>query len=888
MSDTLGPYELVRLIGRGGMGEVHLARDPKLDRMVALKLLPRELAADPDRRSRLLREARAAATLNHPNITTVYDVGEEAGRDYIAQEFLEGRPLNEILAERRLPLAELADIAVPLADALDYAHGRGVIHRDLKPGNVIVTTRGHAKLLDFGLAKVLRGEDDPRTPQEQSTTLTLMGAVMGTPSAMSPEQALGKPVDARADVFAFGALLYEMAAGKPAFLGTTIQETLDKVLHREPEPLGRVRRDLPADFVRIVDKALRKDPAERYQGMAELAADLRHFKRTTDSGVVPPATAGGHRAGPKRALRTLGIVLLVAVAAWLARDVLGPAGGGGGGPDAIPRLTNPRQITSAVGFEGNPNWAGQGGLIAFVARSGADGSGDPDVWITQIGSGTPVNRTADVPGICFAPSLSPDGTTIVFSVFDADRSESVGVFTTPALGGPARLLIPSVISPGPVQWSTDGGRMAWLHGEAGRDWSIRVSAPSGETLREIPLHEAGQRNRTDLAWSRDERLFAFVATEDPLNSDTSRLWLLREEDDRYVPLTDGRTLARCPSFTPDGRALYYLSNQGGTKDLWRQRLDEDGNLLGEPVAISAGLDMRWVAFSPDGSRLVYSKGGNISNLWRVPFGGERPATWSDARQVTYDEAVVEFADLSPDGEWLAVTTDRGGNDDLWIMPATGGAMRQLTTDPSPDWYARWSPDGGQILFYGFRSGNRDLWLMPSAGGPARQLTDQPGSDWFGRWSPDGSRISYVRWGEAQPQLMLTPLEPWDPQPVVTETDSLTVHTQASLWVDDRSVIVVVEGDFALASDTGEILRVYEGSGPVSPCATVPGTRTVVFARDDQIVVLDLDTGEQRVVTDFTGRPGHLGAAHTADGEQVWFTWYEERGDLWVMDVQGGG
>jgi len=287
VTETLGPYELVRLIGKGGMGEVHLARDTRLDREVALKLLPPTLADDPDRRARFLREARAAASLNHPNITTTLDVGEENGRDYIAQELVEGQPLSEIVTERKLPLDELAGLAVPLADALTYAHGRGVIHRDLKASNVIVNERGDPKLLDFGLAKML-GEG--ALPDEQSTTLTISGAVFGTPGAMSPEQALGKTVDARGDVFSFGSLLYEMATGKPAFLGTTVQETLNKVLNSEPESLAVLRKDLPSDFTAIVQKALRKEPDERYQSMADLAADLRHFQRRTDSGLVPPAS----------------------------------------------------------------------------------------------------------------------------------------------------------------------------------------------------------------------------------------------------------------------------------------------------------------------------------------------------------------------------------------------------------------------------------------------------------------------------------------------------------------------------------------------------------------------------------------------------------------------
>ncbi|MHC5210910.1 MAG: protein kinase domain-containing protein [Planctomycetota bacterium] len=894
MTDTLGPYELVRLIGKGGMGEVHLARDTKLDREVALKLLPRELAEDPERRARFLREARAAAALNHPNITTIHDVGEEGGRDYIAQEFLEGRPLNEILAERTLPLAELADIAVPLADALAYAHERGVIHRDLKPGNVIVTSRGHAKLLDFGLAKVLSGEDKGRPLEEQSTTLTISGAVFGTPSAMSPEQALGKPVDARADVFCFGSLLYEMAAGKPAFLGTTIQETLNKVLNSEPESLAKLRRDLPSEFVGIVAKALRKDPDERYQSMAELAADLRHFKRTTDSGVVPPAQAAPRPSSTRTALRLGGLVVVVVAVALLVHQ-FGGAGGRHADAGSSIRFSNPRQITSAVGWEDSPSWSGEGGLLAYHARAGSGGVGKIDIWVTQVGSGTPVNRTADVPGDCILPSLSPDGTTIVFSVlqdFETVPRIPFGVYTMPVIGGSARALLPGVWTWGQMQWSADSRRMACLHRTTDQHWAIRIRKASGETVRDVPVPDDIVPVRADLAWSRDERLFAYVVTADPQGSDVSRLWLLREEDGRATPLTDGRTLARSPSFSTDGRALYYVSNQFGTMDLYRQALDEDGTPVGDPEGLTAGLGIGRAAFSPDGRRIAYSRGGAVGNIWRVPVRHDGPVTWTDARQVTFDEAFIEFAELSPDGTRFAVTSDRAGNDDLWAIPAEGGEMRQLTTDPSPDWYGQWSPDGTRLLFYSFRSGNRDLWMMPADGGPARQLTDEPGTDWFGKWSPDGTRIAWPRLTEDGGSMWISAVEPWEPQLAIgpgvpADGRPFTVTTSGSIWADDESFVLTAGNEFALVSDEGELLRVYEGSGPVAPPVLVRGTRTILFGAEDQIHALDLDTGEQRQLSEFGGRPGRLGLVIAGDGEQIWFTWAEERGDLWVMDVEGG-
>jgi TolB-like protein/Flp pilus assembly protein TadD len=332
---SLGPFDVVRKIGAGGMGEVFLARDPRLDREVAVKVLPADLTQDPDRRTRFLREARAAAALNHPNITTIHEIGEMDGRDYIAFELVDGKTLQAVLDERKLPLTEIVDLALPLADALSYAHEEGVVHRDLKVANVMVTTRGLPKLLDFGLAKLTQ-EDSRSSDRKKSTTLTMTGAVFGTPNAMSPEQALGRPVDERSDVFSFGSLLYEMASGRPPFERETVMETVNAVIQDEPEDLGRLRKDLPVDFLTIVAKALRKDAGERYQHMSDLAADLRHFKRSTESGLVPPGSTGS---SSKRMLLVAAVVTVIVIAAVL-RELLGGGAEEVGAPTgAAPAVT---------------------------------------------------------------------------------------------------------------------------------------------------------------------------------------------------------------------------------------------------------------------------------------------------------------------------------------------------------------------------------------------------------------------------------------------------------------------------------------------------------------------------------------------------------------------
>ena len=328
---TLGAYSLSRKIGAGGMGEVYLARDPRLERDVALKVLPDALRSDPERRQRFLREARAVAKLAHPNITAIHEIGEAEGRDYIAFEYVEGQTLHDLVRARPLSLGELLDLALPLADAIGYAHERGVIHRDLKPANVMVSSRGHPKLLDFGLAKILEGSED--APEGSSTALTVEGAIFGTPQGMSPEQALGRPIDARSDIFSFGSLLYEMAAGRRAFSGSTPLEILHAVVHGEPRDLASARPDLPPSFAAVVAKALRKDPADRYPRMGDLAADLRRIR------------AGS--AASRRGLWIAGTAAAIVLAALAAFSKLG------GGSHAPP--AGPEDLASApvgvLGFE---------------------------------------------------------------------------------------------------------------------------------------------------------------------------------------------------------------------------------------------------------------------------------------------------------------------------------------------------------------------------------------------------------------------------------------------------------------------------------------------------------------------------------------------------------
>ncbi|MHC5002454.1 MAG: serine/threonine-protein kinase, partial [Planctomycetota bacterium] len=296
----IGNYEVRRELGRGGMGVVYLAHDDRLGRDVAIKMLPDDLAGDPDRLARFEREARTLASLNHPGICTIHDIGEHEGSRFIAMERLEGRTLGEMLSAGPLPLDRMLDVAVQFADALDAAHARGVIHRDLKPANLFITTRGHAKILDFGLAKVELEQqevahDDPTVDRQH---LTRSGTMLGTVAYMSPEQARGEPIDQRSDIFSFGAVLYEAATGREAFAGSSAAVTFDNILNRAPASVTRIDPDLPDELDRLIGRCLEKDPELRYQSASDLKAALKRLRRDTSPvSVAAPAQLPGEGSG---------------------------------------------------------------------------------------------------------------------------------------------------------------------------------------------------------------------------------------------------------------------------------------------------------------------------------------------------------------------------------------------------------------------------------------------------------------------------------------------------------------------------------------------------------------------------------------------------------------
>lgn len=877
---TLSHYEIVETLGSGGMGDVYVAEDTELGRKVALKVLPAEMAESEERRARFKREARAIAALNHPNIVTVHSVEEADGVHFMTMELVRGKRLSELQPRNGFALSQFLDLAIPLADAIAAAHDEGITHRDLKPDNVMLGDDGRIKVLDFGLAKPKAGlaleASDSALPTEN---MTEEGRILGTVAYMSPEQAEGKAVDERSDIFSLGVVFYEMVTGQRPFRGDTPASTLSAIIKDTPRSASDLRPSLPRDIAKLLKRCLAKDAERRYQTCKDVRNELEEIKEALSSGELHAGeTEFSARPGSSRAWMIAAAVVLVVAGALVGSLFFS---GGRSPSTGAPRLTNPIQVTSAMGFETFPTWSPDGGRLAYMSNQ----SGNPDIWVSQVSGGPAVNLTEDFAGRDFDPAWSPDGGQIAFE----SQRDGGGCFVISALGGAPRRVVglPTLVPGGPA-WSSDGSKLACA--DIDEDSRPFVDIVNLSTLEVERLMLPGQYNPMDLTWSPDDRFFAYADAINP-TADTTQLWIVGRSGES-IPITDGTTEAWSPVWSRDGTFLFYVSNRGGSHDLWLQRLSEDAEPEGEPVAITTGLGLQSVALLSDGSKIAYSQGGHFANVWRLPILADRAATWADAKQLTFDQAFVEFLDLSPDGRRLVVNSNRSGFADLWTLPAEGGEMQALTADPAPDWKPSWSPDGSEIAFYSNRSGSRDIFVIPSDGGPVRQLTTHPGGDIMPAWSPDGQYITYVTVQEGNYDIWVMSAT-GENQKRLTDFGGVD---NVPAWSPDGKSIAMASGRagdvtlgthiWLLDASSGEVERLTERVGFFPTWA--PDGKTVYFHGyfgSKQYWAVTLEDRRERLVADLSAKPGNVGGfALDTDGEYLYFTWEERVGDIWVMDV----
>jgi Tol biopolymer transport system component len=753
---TISHFEILEKLGEGGMGVVWKARDKRLGRLVALKVLPAKLVALESAKRRFVKEAKAASALNHPNIVAIYEIDSAEGLDFVAMELIPGKSLDLLIRRKGLPLNESLKYSIQMADALAAAHAAGIVHRDVKPSNIMVNENGMVKVLDFGLAKLT---EDSETSEFASTATiaespqTDEGTIVGTASYMSPEQAEGKKVDARSDIFSFGVVLYEMLTGRRAFQGDSKMSTLAAILNHEPEPVEQVVKGIPREVSRVLYRCLRKEPQRRAQSMADLKLVLEEVKEESESGTLqaPPATARG---GKLRRI-TLAVLTVLAVVAgaafWYLRSNHTPVA-----PlQAVP-------LTSYSGNESFPSFSPNGKQVAFSWNG--QKQDNADIYVKLIGSsGAPLRLTTD-PAYDTAPAWSPDGGLIAFV---RRRDGRAKVILVPALGGPERELIDMIdssfaSSSVSVDWSPDGRWLVVPEKDSAESatalWLVSIESGERRQLTRPPATTFGDYYG---AFSPDGRTLAFVRHTAFWAGDLCVLPLDGNLSAKAEPrrLTNDNMIIQGITWTTDAREVVFSSNRAGISALWRVAISSTG----EPQRLSIGEHGFFPSISRQGNRLVYSQSIDDTNIWRVNLLDRR-----DAPVQLIASTRPEFnPQYSPDGKKIAFASVQSGHIEVWLCDADGSNPVQLTTmghSGSP----RWSPDGQRLAIDSITSGNWQIYIMGAHGGRPRRLTNSTANDMRPSWSHDGRWIYFGsnRSGGTQ-QIWKVPVSGGEPVQVTT-------------------------------------------------------------------------------------------------------------------------
>jgi serine/threonine protein kinase/Tol biopolymer transport system component len=708
----LGSFEILELIGRGGMGEVYRARDSRLKRDVAIKVLPAGLARDPDRIARFEREARAAGALNHPNIVAVYEAGREDDTYWIASELVAGESLAKVMERGPMAVGKSVEIATQLADGLAAAHAAGIVHRDLKPANIMVARDGRVKILDFGLA--LR-----RRMSQDSTTLEMTdeGTVMGTAGYMSPEQVRGETVDHRSDLFSFGVVLYEMLSGKRAFAGGSSVEVMNAVLKDQPAELPA---SIPPALALIVRRCLEKEPDRRFQSAADLG-----FALQPSSASLPPAAAPKRRARLKWAV-VAAVAVTLATLYWLTR------------PLPPPRITATVQITN----DGRPKASlllTDGSRVFFSSVSAAG----TETNQVSVKGGESIALPLPVKD-AFLVDISPDRTELLLGRQKKSDVTLSELWVAPLLGGSARRLGDLAAQNAAAAWSPDGQQVVYA-----RDQELHIARSDGTEVRKlaafpgVPLW---------LRWSPDGSRVRFSV--DPGGGAVLSLWEARIDGNRAYPLLPGwnpELNVCCGNWTPDGKYFVFQAwvVNGTMTNVWALRENVGWFRRAErgPFRLTNGpLSIIGPVPSTDGKRLFVAASQERAEFLRYDL--------KSGQLVPAFDGISGFGlEFSKDGKWVAYTAVPDGS--LWRAAVDGSQRVRLTSPLFQATLPHWSPDGKQIAFFGSHPGNpARIYVVSFDGGALKQVTNGEGGkkgDGDPSWSPDGASLAFGWNGfEAEP------------------------------------------------------------------------------------------------------------------------------------------
>ena len=817
LGDTFAHYVILEKAGAGGMGVVYRARDEKLHRDVALKLPNLGSLTNEEARARILREARAASALNHPNICTIYEVGEVEGQPYIAMEYVPGETLSKRIPAEGLTTEAVLDFGSQIADALDHAHAQGILHRDLKSPNVRVTSTGVVKVLDFGLAMSIK---DSAFEGVTRTTNLDTGQIAGTLAYMAPELLQGKISDVRTDIWSLGVVLYELAAGTLPFHGGTSFEVSSAIMREPPAALpAHVTPGLRA----VILRCLAKEPEKRYQRASEVRAAMEALQ--SDTGVtqrveLPPA---------KKHITSylLGAVSLLAVAA-IVLLIYGRVNKPASGPGTGGKL---RLFLSSESNLSGPTLSPDGKMVAYIQENGGQG----DLYVSRVAGGERVRLTNDG-SQKEDPQFSPDGEKIVF-VRLASNSSQPELCIVPTLGGN---IVPLVSGAARPAWSPDGSRLGFILQKQGEAEELATSAADGSDVRVILKSDDVYPFFGNLSWSPDGGMLAVSRSRGGMNRG---IWTVPSHGGTATKLTQDQQgiSSDMPVFTPDGRGVVHRSNRGGASNLWWQPLEDK-----PPVQLTTGPGPDT---DPSVARsgiiaFLNSRSRNLLFLYSLTDG--------TSTTVLTDSSHLWGPAFSPDGSEIAYSRDQpDGSWHIWMVPVKGGAPRQITSGREPEVYPRFTPDGASVYFNTWATDPLSIWSVPTQGGAAKPATTpNGGSDAYSDVSPDGRWLTFTRLESKVSHIYVASLAgSGPPRRVLDAPATIPRWSPDGKWISFSPYRGYSSGVFIVHPDGSGLRRLSEKGGWAVwwPDGEQIGFQIVGSDGNEQIQVLNLKTGATRTL-----------------------------------------